>query len=88
MKKKLTAEQIVAKLREAEVELAQGRAFSRSMCVSCRANVPYSEIFTDSGWADFDGDGDVDQSDFGLFQGCFSGDYLVSNPECFVNGGP
>jgi len=42
--------------------------------------VPYS---TGCDWADRDGDGDVDQSDFGVFQRCYSGDSVVSNAECF-----
>ncbi|HOW73892.1 MAG TPA: hypothetical protein PKY77_25085 [Phycisphaerae bacterium] len=33
---------------------------------SCKANVPF---------ADVDGDGDVDQQDFGFFQACFSGPF-------------
>lgn len=33
--------------------------------------------------ADFDGDGDVDQSDFGIFQGCLSGPWIPQNdPPC------
>jgi hypothetical protein len=31
--------------------------------------------------ADFDGDGDVDQVDFGVFQRCFSGDKMP-DPTC------
>ncbi len=38
------------------------------------------------GHADFDGDGDVDQADFGLFQVCLSGTNLPFAPECaFAN---
>jgi len=33
--------------------------------------------------ADFDGDGDVDQSDFGIFQGCLSGPWIPqTDPPC------
>jgi hypothetical protein len=32
---------------------------------------------------DFDGDGDVDQSDFGVFQSCMTGPFVLQmKPEC------
>jgi len=31
---------------------------------------------------DLDSDGDVDQSDFGIFQRCYSGDGQPADPNC------
>jgi hypothetical protein len=31
---------------------------------------------------DLDGDGDIDQSDYGIFQRCFSGPDVEGNPDC------
>ena len=49
------------------------------------ANWGYSPIYNvriaNPPTSDFDGDGDVDQEDFGHLQGCYAADYL-SNPEC------
>mgnify|MGYP003346391826 CR=1 FL=1 len=38
-------------------------------------------------WGDFDGDGDVDQADFGRFQACFSGSGTGYGPGCEVAAG-
>jgi hypothetical protein len=36
----------------------------------------------DCGNADLDLDGDVDQSDFGIFQRCYSGESISPDPSC------
>ena len=47
---------------------------------STGASVPQSDPAC--GDADLDGDGDVDQCDFGLFQRCLTGEQMPADPNC------
>ena len=58
------------------------------VCDACPNVAPFTPVGPDGCAAskvpgDIDGDGDVDQSDFGLLQACLSGDFIPqSNPRC------